>query len=247
MLLLLTACVYDSVSGLGELGRLQYMLTADTQFAEGDLTEIGLGVGYTHEISIFVTPRGQKLLHDNAESLVQSVDPDDGVVLEQEQRDDDDDGRDDAYAAEDVSLTVTEPGVHTLTATWNDSLFDRIDLDFRVPTTLELIGFVRAPWSEEFVKVEEPTLQVEKGTQYAWITVSQDASGERLAGEVTPELDAEPLDAVVPGMDVSSINEDGIQNHIAPSLYFIESGAVTVTLTDPINGIVATQAFDVVD
>lgn len=246
MLLLLTGCAFDVVSGEGELGRLRYSLAADTYFTEGTLTEIGLGTGYTHRVNISVTDRGMKLIHDNAESLVQSVAPDDGVALEQEDRTDDDDGDDD-YSAEDVDLAVTEPGVHTLTATWNDSLFDYIDLDFRVPTTLELMGFVRSPWAEEFVPVAEPTLQVEKGTQYAWITVSQDEAGERLAGEVTPDLGAEPMESVVPGMDVYPINEDGIDSHIAPTLYFIESGPVTVTLTDPINGIVATQAFDVLE
>lgn len=247
MLLLLTACVFDSVSGVGELGRLQYTLTADTHFAEGDLTEIGLGVGYTHRVRVTVTDDGQKLIHDNAESLIHRVSPDNGAVLEQEDRADDDDGKDDAYAAEDFSLSVPDSGEHTINSTWNGELFDRIALDFRVPTTLELMGFVRAPWAEEFIPVEEPTLQVEKGTQYAWITVSQDEGGERLAGDITPDMGAAPIESVVPGMDVYPINEDGVDSHIAPTLYFIEAGAVTVTLTDPINGIVATQAFDVVE
>lgn len=246
MLLFLIACAFDSVSGVGELGRLRYTMVADTYFTEGAIDEIGIATGYTHDIRLSLTEAGQDRIHDRAEQLVQHISPVNGAVLEQEQNDDDDDGEND-WDAEDVLLAVPDAGVHTLEAEWNEDLFDRIDLDFRTPVALELIGFVRQPWEEEFVRVEDEVAQVEKGAQYAWLTVSQDADGERLAGEVSPEMTAAPLSAVVPGMDVSSLNEDGIRSGDQPTLYFIESGAVTVTLADPVNGLVVTQAFEVGD
>lgn len=146
-----------------------------------------------------------------------------------------DDG--DSELVSGFSLTVTEPGDYELGADLEGEEFDFIQLSFDAPASLDLVIYTRAPWAESFEGVtdSEPHA-VAEGTQLAWLPVPLGTDGERLQGDLVVEMSADPTESVVPAANVTHVNEDEVQEVFdAASLYFIEPGDVTVTITDEEN------------
>lgn len=248
LVFLLAGCGVDAATANGELGRLQFQLVSDYYLPEHDLTEAPIVTGHEQYIGVELTGKGEDDAGKRADEVEYVVTPDDGVTVGQSGPDGDegeDDG--DGEFVSDVHLTVTEPGEYQLEARLDGETFDRIQLAFDAPAALELSMYTREPWEEDFVALEgsEPH-PVAEGTQLAWLPIPVDAAGARLLGDLEADMTADPMTAVVPAANVEHVNEDEVQTFFgAPSLYFVEPGAVTVTVGDTVNPAVGTAAFSV--
>jgi hypothetical protein len=240
--LLLTACGVDNVGSNGELGRLSFSLGSDWYLEPTQLTDVGIVTGHSQSLGISLTERGEHQADDHAHAITYAVTPSAGVTLEQGGGEDTDD-----TTPPWLSLTVSDPDLYSLEADLDGELFDRIQLRFDTPTSLELTQFTRAPYADDFVALPATaTATVAEGTQLAWLPIPIGDSGERLAGELGTAMTADPQDLVVPAANVSHVNEDQTYGDTeVASLYFIEPGAVTVTVADTVNAASASQAFEV--
>jgi hypothetical protein len=73
-----------------------------------------------------------------------------------------------------------------------------------------------------------------------------DEAGERIAGDFVPVLAADPEWAVVTGINVLGIYEQNVVVARSPaSVYFIEPGEISITLSDAIHGVDAVVDFSV--
>jgi hypothetical protein len=122
---------------------------------------------------------------------------------------------------------------------------DRITLSFGHPSALELLLHTRAPWAEAFEKVDNNgVISVSEGTQLAWLSVPLSDAADRMLGDVVADMSADPAELVVPAANVEHVNEDDVYSVFrADSLYFIEAGEVSVTLTDAENDVLGVAAF----
>jgi hypothetical protein len=65
-----------------------------------------------------------------------------------------------------------------------------------------------------------------------------------MLGDVVADMSADPAELVVPAANVEHVNEDDVYSVFrADSLYFIEAGEVSVTLTDAENDVLGVAAF----
>lgn len=224
----LTGCGVDSVGANGELGRLVFGLTSDWYLDPTNLTEVGIVTGHPQSFICELSDRGSGDIGESAEALLFSVTPDDGGDVTQLSLGDEE--------VPSLRLTVTVPGDYTIAAALEGEIFDFIQLRFDAPSGLEIAAYTRAPYAEEFEPLGlEDVHPVAEGTQLAWLPIPLDAAGERLAGQLESTVAAEPAELVVPVANVQYVNENDVSDiTIAPSLYFIEAGAVTVTVTDTV-------------
>jgi hypothetical protein len=245
LLPLLAACGVDSVGSEGELGRLRFSLSSDAYIDETSLTDVSIVTRHAQYLGVGLTDAGDRLAGASADELRYSVEPSDGVVIEQEDPVDDDDG---SAGPPSLEISVDEPGVYVLEASLHGDLFDRISLNFDAPSALELALFVREPWGEAFDRVEgEGPTQVREGAQLAWLPIATDAAGERLVGDVEAALVDDGSGMLVPAENVSHVNEDKVYDGDAASLYFVEPGEVTVTIEDAPNAVTGAHPFMVVE
>lgn len=235
--LLVTACG-DSTGALGEFGRVRYSLFTDYLVEAPLLTEVGIIVGHQQHISTGLTDLGEDRAGERAGEITHQVTPDDGVTLEEE------DGGDDDIA--DFYVTVTDPGTYTFEAMLDGQVFDRIELRFEAPVDLQLITRVRAPYSEEWETLGQGDGFVEEGSQVAFLPIPIDDGGDRIAGDFDVALEADPAWAVAPAYNLLGVYEQEIVGSASPvSIYFIEPGDVSVTLTDEVNGVGSSWDFEV--
>ncbi len=221
----------------GELGRVQYALHSDYITEDVPLTAVSLVTGHTQPLHTTLTDAGETAAGGDADAIVHAVDAA-GVVVENRNAGDDE--------CPDVDLTVDAPGTYALEATLDGDLFDRIELTFDTPTSLDLLTRVRAPYGDEWEDLDDGVLQVGEGSQLAFLPIPIDAFGDRLAGNFEVEITADPAWAVAPAWNVYGVYEQNIVGSASPaSLYFVEPGFVTVTLTDVPNGVSVTRDFDV--
>lgn len=247
-LLPLAACGVDSATANGELGRMEFTLVSDYYLSEHDLGESNLVTGHEQVFSVGLTGAGEEDAKGAADEVEYVVVPDDGVTLSQSGPDDDS-GEDDPDAdlPPGFSLEVTEPGDYQIEARLDGETFDRITLSFDTPQSLELSLYAREPWAEEFAKLDgEGPFTVEEGAQLAWLPIPLGGDGERLLGDIESSMSADPAEAVVPAANVEHVNEDEVQTFFrADSLYFIEAGELTVTVSDTVNPAAAAVSFTV--
>lgn len=247
LLPLLAACGVDSVGANGELGNMTFGLVSDWYLDQSNLTEVGIVTGHAQSFIVALTEKGERIADGNADAIHYTMEPDAGVTIVQSGPDSEEEGELDVPPS--LSLQVTEPGSYALQASLEGELVDRIQLLFATPAALELSLYTRAPWAEDFEALEatEPS-QVLEGTQLAWLPIPVGADGVRLVGDVVAGLSADPIEAVVPADNVEHVNEDEVYDQAqVPSLYFIEPGEVTVTLTDAANGAIGAHAFVVTE
>lgn len=239
-LVLLTALLLgcgDLTSSAGEFGRVQYSLHSDYLVEASSLLDVSVLTGHPQRIGVSLTDAGDQATDDESD-MTHTVSPSDGVTLDVLDAGD--------QGVPDVQITVTTPGEYVLESLINGDLFDRITLTFDAPASLELITWVRAPDSSDFAKREGASIDVDEGAQAAFVPVPLDAAGDRLAGDLVTAISGTPDEAVVAGFNVLGIYEQRVvQNASPPTVYFIEPGTITVTLTDEPNGVSAAQTFEV--
>lgn len=238
LLLPLAACNVDSLSTNGELGHLSFSLSSAWYLDPTQLTDVDIVTGHEQTIGVELTEDGRERADGDAGAIEYVMSPSTGVTFAES----DDDS--DSEEAPPLAVTVTEPGDYTLEARLGGETFDRIQLGFDAPALIEVAGFVRDPWAEEFSRmVSMDPVQVLEGSQFAWLPIPLAEGGERLAGDIATSMAAEPMTAVVPADNVTHVNEDEVFGASAPSLYFVEPGEVTVTLADTVNTVEAPLHF----
>jgi hypothetical protein len=248
LLLAAVGCGVDSAQANGELGRMTFTMVSDYYLDDHDITQNAIVTGHEQTFGVDLTGMGASDAGKRADEIEYVMVPDDGVTIEQvgpEGDSGDDDS--DAEVAHGFSLTVEDPGDYQLEARLSGETFDRIHLSFDTPAALSLSLFVRDPWEEQFNAVRgTDTQNVEVGSQLAWLPIPVDGEGNRLLGTLEADLSADPQEAVVPAANVEHVNEDEVETFFgAPSLYFVDEGDVTVTLTDTASPAVGTAAFTV--
>ena len=227
-------CGDFSVSN-GEMGNMLYALHTDYEISGDALDEVSLLVGHTQQIQT-IPVDSNDYGEENGFSHVVSPAGEVTVVQGSEHGD-----------PWDFYVTVDSPGSYTF-ETWKEgSLYDYIDMVFDVPSSLDLIGWARAPWEEDFEPIRAGDSLIE-GTQVAFLPVPIDASGNRIAGDLFADLSVSDESMVVPGSNVYGVFEQGVYTTSAPStVYFIDAGEADVTLTDTPNQVSATWSFNVAE
>lgn len=231
-----TGCL-DTTSATGELGRIDYALYTDYDPGLGDLTEVGILTGHTQELNLYLTERGEDDAAD-LHSVSHSISPSAGVTMEY---DTDDEVLDDLY------ITVEQPGTYTLTTQVDGALFDTITLEFEAPASLDAVTWVRSPGAAEFGEPMAAQPTVDEGTQVSFVAIPLNIDGDRIAGEFDVSVSADPEGSVVEAYDTWGSYEDGIVGGLSEaSVYFIEGGEITLTISDDLNSVDFVQTFDVV-
>ena len=231
---LLTGCG-DITGATGDLGRIDYWLHTDYVIDDWSLAEVSILTGHQQRINTELTTKGANDAHDR--EITHTVTPSTGVTVEHDDFSD---------AVSDLLITVDEPGIYTVESVINGEVFDKIDLEFDAPSELGQITFARAPDSDEFAELSSASPTVQEGTQAVFLPIPYDASGSRIAGDITVKLTADPEDMIVEGSNVLGVYEQGVIWSSSPStIYFVDSGEVTISLTDVPNGVTAATTFTV--
>ncbi len=235
-LALTTGCL-DSTSATGDHGRIDYSLFTDYDPGIGDLTEVSIITGHWQDLDLDLTSRGEKRAEDLS-TVEHSISPSTGVSLEYDAEDD---------HLEDLRILVEDPGVYTLTTTVDGILFDSITLEFDAPAALDAVTWVREPGAEDFDEPAAAVPTVDEGAQVSFIAIPYDLDGDRIAGELDVSVTADPEGSVVEAYDTWGSYEDGIVGGFSEaSVYFIEGGEITLTVSDAVNGVDFEQTFDVI-
>ena len=225
----------DFAGSTGDLGRIDYWLYTDYVLEDWSLTDVSILTGHSQQINTELTMKGESE-YDN-KTITHMVTPSVGVTVEHDDLDD---------RVSDLLITVEQPGTYTVDSLIDGHVFDTIDLEFDTPTTLDQITFVRAPADDDFVEDESASPTVEEGSQVAFLPIPLDASGLRIAGDISVGLSADPEDMIVEGSNVLGVYEQGVYTSSSPTtIYFVDSGAVTITLTDDPNAVSASTTFTV--
>lgn len=228
----------DLTSATGEFGRVNYTLHTNYLVQEAMLTEVGIITGHAQHIGTRLTDAGENVAGNDGEEITHSVSPSEGVTLEAQEDGDDE--------ISDFYVTVDDPGEYTFESYLDGDLFDRISLTFETPVELELLTRVRIPYSDDWDTLNDGETLVEEGSQVAFLPIPLNDVGDRIAGDFDVLLEADPEWAVAPAYNLIGVYEQNIVGSASPvSIYFIEPGEVTVTLTDTVNGTSASWMFDV--
>jgi hypothetical protein len=223
----------------GELSRVTYALHSDYLTENVALTEVSLITGHVQPISTGLTLEGRTVAGDKAALIEHVATPGSGVEITHHA----------SFSNHEIrsfDLEVTTPGTITVAGLLDGEVFDQIQLTFDTPSDLELVTRTRAPYSDDWEDLDDDETLVAEGSQVAFLPIPLDASGARLAGNFEVDVQAEPSWAVSPSWNVLGVYEQSIIGSPSPvSLYFIEPGLVTVTLTDLANGVSATRHFEV--
>jgi hypothetical protein len=233
----LTSGCGDVTGATGELGRINYWLYTDYVIDDWSLTETSILTGHQQRINTDLTARGEQDAHDR--EITHTVTPSTGVTIEHDSTDED---------VSDLVITVDAPGIYTVESVINGNVFDTIDLEFDAPTELDQITFARSPGGEDFEELSSTSPTVQEGTQAVFLPIPYDAAGDRIAGDISVKLTADPEDMIVEGSNVLGVYEQGVLWSSSPStIYFVDSGEVTISLTDVPNGVSAVTTFTVED
>lgn len=244
--LLLTGCGVDKAASNGELGKLQFSLVSDYYVEEQSLADSRIVTGDEQNFDVELTAEGAGDAGKAADEISFRAEGE-GVQIVQPGADGDAGADDpDAESVRDFSLSASAAGEVIVEALLEGEVFNRITLNFAAPDALELAMFAREPYAEAFESIEtDATVAVSPGTQLAWLGIPTEG-GDRLLGNVRADMSADPASAVVPAANVEHVNEAEAQSIFrADSLYFIETGAVTVTIENPANAVSGAADFDV--
>jgi hypothetical protein len=235
LMLSTTACL-DATRGMGELGNIRYSLYTEYDPGTGEITDTPILVNHAQDIYLDLSDRGERAAGDLS-TVRHTVSPSDGVTLD--------------YSADDdglnrIEITVTDPGEYTLSSEVEGDLLDTITLEFDAPAELDAVTWIRSPDTEEFEEPAAVQPAVDEGAQVTFVGIPLDADGERIAGRFEVEISADPEGAVVDAYDIWETHEDHVYGGTSEaSVYFIEPGAITLTVSDEANGVDFAQTFDV--
>ena len=242
-LLLLSACRDDGDQVNGELGHLSYSLGTIRGLESSSLTDIDIVTNHTQPITVTMSQNGEREARKDAWQIIHRISPGAGATLVQEDFSGEEEKPD---RAPSFTLNAEDPGLYLLESLLNGEVFDRINISFALPTSIELLTWTRPPYGEAFSRVEGGFVDVTEGTQLAWRGIPLDSDGNRLAGEIGTGFSAIPAETVVPAQNVYDLSDEAeFYGGVIPSLYFIEEGDVTITLSDAVNDASATRHFTV--
>ena len=225
----------DLTGSTGAKGRVSYSLYTHYEVDEWDLTAVSMVTGHPQRILTEMTNKGEDQLRGAASDIVHTIEPAEGVTVINES---------DAPLA-DLLLTVEEPGDYTIKSELNGEIFDYLEVRFDAPEELELINWVRGPSVDDFEQLEAEVIPVTEGSQVTFLPIPTMA-GDRLAGDITVDLAADPETSVVRGENIWGVYEQSVTSSDQPvSLYFVEPGTVTITISDIPNGVERSQVFEV--
>ncbi len=230
-----TACL-DATRGMGEMGHVRYSLYTEYDPGYGEITDTPILTNHEQSLYLALSDRGERVANDLG-SVSHSVSPSEGVTLVYDYDDDE---------LEELDITVTQPGVYTITTEVDGAVFDYITLEFEAPTSLDAVTWIRSPGEDEFVEpaVAQPT--VDEGAQITFVGIPLNVDGDRIAGRFDVSVSADPEGSVVEAYDVWESYEDYVwSSPTEASVYFIETGEITLTVTDEANGVDFEQTFDV--
>jgi hypothetical protein len=241
--LLLAACRDDSDQVNGELGHLSYSLGTIRGLESSSLTDVDIVTHHTQPITVTMGHNGERDAKKDAWQIIHRISPGSGATLVQE---DFSGAEEKPDRAPSFTINAEDPGLYLLESLLNGEVFDRINISFALPTSIELLTWTRPPYGEAFGSVEGGFVDVQEGTQLAWRGIPLDSDGNRLAGEIGTGFSAIPAEMVVPAQNVYDLSdEDEFYGGVIPSLYFIEEGDITITLSDTVNDASATRHFTV--
>lgn len=233
------ACFGDTTSSEGLQGRLVYSLSTDYEGEQEELTALPLLTGYSNFISVGLTSQGRRDALGEAGSMIHTADGIDGIEIYSEVEDED------SIYAPDFEILAPVPGEATIRSMLRGEVFDQIKLRFESPTRLDVIGWTRAPWEEDWAPFAGEALAVPEGSQISFLVVPMYKS-TRIGGKFTPNVAVDPPSLAVPDVDVVSVQESSLASVGEPlTFYALEPGFVTFTLSDPVNGVEAVKVVEV--
>jgi hypothetical protein len=240
MLFFLLACNIDLTTANGELGRLSYSLGTGYFVDGNDLTQEEIVTGHLQSFAVSLSNKGVRDAGKHAFEITHTISPNTGVEFVEEEISDEDDNR-----PPNFSLVVHDPGTYTIESQLDGDEFDRVTFQFAEPVALEMVTWARAPYAEDFQSASDGD-SLEEGTQLAFLGIPLNDKGDRLVGDIQTDFTADPATSVVPAQNVYDVNEtDTINSESVPSLYFIEPGDITVTLSDTVNPAKAQSQFHI--
>ncbi len=227
----LLGCGANSES-TGELGRLRYSLYTRYLSPDSELINVPIVTGYDQRINTELTSTGRNEV-DNPKAISHRVEPAIGTTVTALA-----DGQD----APDKFLRVTTPGPYTLASYNADQLFDRVDLTFDTPTNIELITWLRQTDGTFSRQEESSSYAVVECAQITFLPVPTNSADERLLGDIDFDVVVEPSTAAVMVHNVEAVYEQSVLYEESPlSLVFVQSGTVTVTVSDQVHNDVSTM------
>ena len=233
--LLATGCG-DMNSSTGQLGRLNYSLHSDFLVDGSALVGTSILTGHPQTIRVDLTDSGEDDAN-NPEDIEHTATPSEGVTIETWESSSD---------VGSMTITVTTPGDYVIESMLDGQVFDWLTLTFDSPSSMDLVTWLRQPNGEDFDQASGSPIFADEGTQAAFVPIPLDASGDRIAGDFVPVISADPEWAVVTGVNVLGIYEQNVVVARSPaSVYFIEPGAIAITIADDVNGVDAVADFDV--
>ena len=234
LLSVVTGCWDDSNKATGDLGVLKYYLTTKYD-ADGNLKTGILPTNISHRIGAYST--GEEYL-GKYDEIYHIVEPAENAVLI---------NHDNTYDVPDFTIKVTKAGSYKITTKNDEKVLDMITLKFEDPASLEVITKVRVAYGDSFdVMPSTGTINVEEGSQVAFIPYLKTTSGTRMIGDVKCKFTADPDWMVVPDVEDTYITEDtSITFGYESTFYFIEEGTVTFNFKHTESGYTGSQKFDV--
>lgn len=238
-LMLAVACFGDVTSSRGALGRLEYSLYTDYDGQQDELTDLPLLTNHSHSIDVELTQRGKREAAGDGGSVIHTVEGIEGIEIESGAADED------SQDPPDFEIESPVAGEATITSTLREEVFDTIELRFESPTRLDVIGWSRAPWEEDWMPFASEVLTVQEGTQISFLVLPMYKS-TRIGGEFTPTITVDPPELAVLDVGVMAVQEDGMTTAGEPvTFYAIEPGFVTFTLSDPANNIETERVVEI--
>jgi len=231
----------DFTSSSGELGMLNYGLHT-TYELDGALTEVSLITRHSQSIHVDLSSTAEESIADPWEITHSASQT--GISISS---DDTDEGNTNPPGFDVIAI---EPGYYTVESYHNDELLDRIELMFDVPLNIDVISWIRPGQDDTFsTSSTDQEVSIELGTQVAFLPIPLDPNGERLIGDFNVTYTVEPKSAAIRTHNVIEVYEnEGVLGAPAnDSLVFIETGKVTVTIADDLNGISTQRVFTVTD
>lgn len=218
----------DLTSAESDQGLLRFTLVTDYEVPEGDLRDATIVAGHWQRFDVDLTQKGAAEI-DDPSALTYEAAPNATVELSDSGDEDD---------PPDMRILVDGAAPVRIDALIDGAEIDGIDFDFDEAASLELSVRVRTPWEGDFDAVPTgETTTVTEGSQATFLPIPLDAAGDRLAGDIETEVTADPQWAVVPGVNVNGVWEDGYWTSSGEiDFYFIDPADVTITVTDTVSG-----------
>lgn len=224
----------NATSGVGIMQNIAYTLHSDFVAEEGNITGLSIVTGHEQWILTDLTAQGAEEAGEEKVNITHSVFPaTDSVLIESHKSRSD---------VPNFDVTVFDAGTYKIMSLLGYTVIDYIYLTFEQPNEMEVVTWVLAPDTEEWIDFSGfGPHTIEVGSQATFLPIPR-RNGERLAGDIAVDLYATPEEAIVQGENVNAVYEQNVVTSTSPvSIFLVEEGEVAITLDDAANSL----AFDV--